>query len=98
VVSEQMLLGIEPAHVFTLLMGGIIFISSIGIWFHRRIDIVSKRSWRTERAIMVFVKLSIQETRRLHPENASDFKELENIVNTVLAENNSEAERFKFIK
>jgi len=97
-VSENMLLGIEPAHVFSLVLFGFITLLSIGFWFHRRIDIVSKRSWRTERAIMVFVKLSIQETRRLHPKNASDFKELENIVNTVLAENNSEAERFKFIK
>ena len=97
-MTEQMLLGIESAHVFTLLMGGIVFIGSVGLWFHRRIDIVSKRSWRTERAIMVFVKLSIQETKRLHPKNASDFRELEQIVNTVLSENSSEAERFKFFK
>ena len=97
-MTEQMLLGIEPAHVFSLVLLGICVLFSTGIWFHRRIDIVSKRSWRTERAIMVFVKLSIRETRRLHPENASDYKELEDIVNTVLAENNSEREKFKFIK
>ena len=97
-MTEQMLLGIEPAHVFSLVLLSLGALFSIGIWFHRRIDVVSKRSWRTERAIMVFVKLSIRETRRLHPENASDYKELEDIVNTVLAENDSESERFKFIK
>ena len=97
-MTEQMLLGIEPAHVFSLVLLSIVTLFSTGVWFHRRIDTVSKRSWRTERAIMVFVKLSIRETRRLHPENASDYKELEDIVNTVLAENDSESERFKFIK
>jgi len=97
-MTEEVLFGIEAAHVFALVSFFIVGLFSVGIWFHRRIEVVSKRSWRTERAIMVFVKLSIQETRRLHPKNASNFKELEDIVNTILAENNSEAERFKLIK
>ena len=97
-MTEQMLLGIEPAHVFSLVLFSVGALFSVGVWFHRRIETVSKRSWRTERAIMVFVKLSIQETRRLHPTNAKDFKELEEIVNTVLSESDSERDAFNFIK
>ena len=97
-MTSEIVLGIESSHIFALIIFASAFMFSVGIWFHRRINVVSKRSWRTERAIMVFVKLSIQETKRLHPKNASDFRELEQIVNTVLSENSLEAEEFKFFK
>jgi len=93
-----MLYGIEPVHVFTLVLFGIIVIASIGIWLHRRIDLVTKRAWRTERALIVFIKLMMKEAKRLHPDDTDDIKELESIVNVVLAENNIKSADFKIIK
>ena len=57
------------------------------IW--RLVDKISKRSWRTERALTLYVKLQNIETKKLHPEicNDPEFKKIEELVNLVLKEN-----------
>jgi len=88
--------GIESIHIFTLLIIGISFLASLGIWFHRRVDKIEKRSWRTERALILFVQIMVKEKKRLHKDDG-EFDEIEKMVNTILIENENDAVKFSRI-
>ncbi len=83
---EGLLFGVEPFYVLLAVFSGIGSLFGYLRVIGKKVDKNDKRSWRTERAVMLFIQMEIRIMKKTHPEFATDAEDIEKSVNTVLAE------------
>lgn len=72
-------------------VGIFIFGATAGLftWLYKMTVCSNQRSWRTMKAVALFLKLEIQLKKEIHPEVADRLKDIEESVDSILDEKKS---------
>ena len=77
---------ILPAHVFTLILFLLALTVSLFVWLFKKVDRSDKRSWRTMKAVALFISLEIELKKEVHPEIKGKLEKIKSDINIILNE------------